>query len=138
MSAWCALRPIATARSAPSLSLPTTPNLVISVTDGSIVAARPAYNTSVGPAAVTSVAFSSLGMMASGCEDKMIRVYDSSWNLAWSSTNAHSTNVTAVAFSPDGLLLATASLDRTIRVWSTTTVAASVSARRRNGHQTQG
>ncbi len=95
-------------------------NLVVSVPDGSFVASCPAYNSR--PSAVTSVAFSSAGMMASGCEDASIRVYNSSWNLLWNSiTNAdtHTTNVTAVAFSPDGSLLATASLDQTIKVWST-------------------
>jgi WD40 repeat protein len=98
-------------------------NFVTSVANGSFVATRPAYNTWVEPAAVTSVAFSTKGMMASGCEDSTICVFDSSWNLLWTSTNAanaHTTNVTSVAFSPDGLFLATASLDQTIKVWSTT------------------
>ncbi|HXR04154.1 MAG TPA: hypothetical protein VN836_05545, partial [Verrucomicrobiae bacterium] len=99
-------------------------NFVTSVSDGSFVATRPAYNTSVAPAAVTSVAFSSGGMMASGCEDSTICVYstNSSWTQLWTSTanaNAQMTNVTAVAFSPDGSRLATASLDQTIKVWST-------------------
>jgi len=100
-------------------------NFVTSVSDGSLVATRPAYNTSVEPAAVTSVAFSTNGLMASGCEDGTICVYNpnSSWNLAWSSTTAHTTNVTSVAFSPDGLYLATASLDQTVKIWSTTSWA---------------
>jgi WD40 repeat protein len=95
-------------------------NLVNSVSDGSIVASCPAYNPAVGPAAVAGVAFSSRGVMASGCEDKTLRAYNSSWSLVWSSTNSHASNVTAIAFSPDGSLLASASLDCTIRVWSTT------------------
>jgi len=98
-------------------------NFVTSVPNGSFVATRPAYNTSVEPAAVTSVAFSTKGMMASGCEDSTICVYDASWKPLWTSTtnsNAHTTNVTAVAFSPDGSLLASASLDQTMKIWSTT------------------
>ncbi|SPE50104.1 putative Histone acetyltransferase [Verrucomicrobia bacterium] len=95
-------------------------NLVTSVGGGSVVARCPAYNTSVRPAAVTSVAFSSRGMMASGCEDATVCVYStSSWSQLWYSTTAHWSNVTAVAFSPDGTLLATASLDQTVKIWST-------------------
>ena len=97
-------------------------NIVYSVANGSVVASRPAYNPPARPGAVMSVAFSSSGMMASGCEEATVRVYDSSWNLLWNSTNsadAHTTNVTAVAFSPDGTLLATASLDQTVKIWST-------------------
>ena len=96
-------------------------NIIYSVANGSVVTSCPAYNTAVRPAAVTSVAFSPAGMMASGCEDATIRVYDvNAWNQLWSSTTAHTSNVTAVAFSPDGAWLATASLDQTVKIWSTT------------------
>jgi WD40 repeat protein len=69
------------------------------------------------PAPVTSVAFSSAGYVASGCEDATIRVYDSSSRQLWYSTNSHLTNVSCVAFSPDGSYLATASLDQTVKIW---------------------
>lgn len=94
-------------------------NIVNSVADGSIINARPAYITSVRPAAVTSVAYSSPGLLASGCEDGMMSVYDAAGNLVWWSNNASTSNVTAVAFSPDGSWLATASLDHNISIWST-------------------
>src|SRR4029079_17235654 len=71
-------------------------NIVNSVANGSVINARPAYNTSLRPAAVTSVAFSSLGLLASGCEDGMMRVYDASGNLVWSSHNASASNVTEI------------------------------------------
>ena len=95
-------------------------NSVNWVSTGATAAYCPAYNTSVRPAAVTSIAFSSRGWMASGCEDATIRVYGTNaWSQLWYSTNSHPTNVTAVAFSPNGALLATASLDQTVKIWST-------------------
>ena len=97
-------------------------NVIYSVANGSVVTTCAAYNTAVRPATVTSVAFSSPGMMASGCEDASIRVYSTnSWGQLWSSSTAHASNVTAVAFSPDGSWLATASLDQTVKIWATAT-----------------
>ena len=94
-------------------------NIVRQVSNGAMVVARPAF-TSAYPAGVNSVAFSSGGLLASGCEDKTLRAWNSSWTQVFNTTSAHSSNVTAVAFSPNGGLLASASLDQTIRIWSTT------------------
>src|SRR3974390_2076970 len=73
-------------------------NIIYSLANGSVVTSCPAYKPSLRPAAVTSVAFSPAGMMASGCEDATLRVYSTnSWSLLWSSTTAHTSHVTAVA-----------------------------------------
>ncbi len=95
-------------------------NYVQQVSNGSVVTNLSAFNTAVGPAAAMSVAFSTNGLFASACEDKTIRAWNSSWIPAWTNNTAHTSNATAVAFSPNGGLLASASLDQTIRIWSTT------------------
>ena len=94
-------------------------NYVCSALSPSILAARPGYNTSVGPAAVTSVALSAPGWLLSGCEDKTLRLWNSSWLQVWNSVTAHASNVTSVAFSPDGATFVSASLDNTLRLWLT-------------------
>ncbi len=94
-------------------------NIVCSVTSASVLATRPGYNTSVGPAAVTSVALSAAGWLLSGCEDKTLRLWNSAWGQVWNSTSSHSSNVTSVAFSSDGASFVSASLDGTVRLWST-------------------
>ena len=94
-------------------------NIVCSVTSASVIAARPGYNTAVGPAAVTSVALSASGWLLSGCEDNTLRLWNSAWAQVWNSTSSHSSNVTSVAFSPDGASFVSASRDGTLRLWST-------------------
>lgn len=95
-------------------------NYIRQVSNGSVLATRYGYNRAVGPAAITAIAFSLTGLLASGCEDKTLRAWNSSWTQIWTTNSLHTSNVTAIAFSPDGGLLASASLDRTIRIWSTT------------------
>ena len=108
-------------------------NYVTSVADGSLLSATPAYNIydyygTVEPAMVTSLSFSSSGMMASACEDSTWFVYEyylSGTNYYWYELTmsyynygVQTTNVTALAFSTDGALLATASMDQTIKIWA--------------------
>lgn len=96
-------------------------NIVTSVASGSVLAMCSAYVTSGRPAAVTSVAYSSSGLMASGCEDGTVSIFDAAANLVWNSTGAlgaHTTNVTSVAFSADGSQLVSGSMDQTIKIWS--------------------
>lgn len=68
---------------------------------------------------VNSVAISHEGQfLASGYEDKTIRL----WNLATgeviSTLTGHSQGIKSVAFSPDGTILATGSDDQTVKLWN--------------------
>jgi WD40 repeat protein len=67
------------------------------------------------------VAFSSGGLFASGSEDGTLRVWNSAYAQVWSTNTAQASNITSVAFSPDGTLLASASEDGTIMIWATNT-----------------
>jgi WD40 repeat protein len=53
--------------------------------------------------------------------DKTARVWDATTGMPVTASLAHQSDVTAVAFSPDGTRVVTASRDNTARVWDATT-----------------
>ena len=69
---------------------------------------------------VRAFAFSPDGrMLASGSDDKPVRLWDIASGAHRQTLEGHSDSVTAVAFSPDGRILASGSDDKTVRLWDT-------------------
>ena len=81
---------------------------------------------------VLSVAFAADGnTLASGSEDKTIRLWDVRSGKELRRLEGHTGSVTSVAFAPDGRTLVTGSEDNTIRLWD---VATGKELRRLEGH----
>ncbi|MEH2151563.1 nSTAND1 domain-containing NTPase, partial [Nostoc sp.] len=71
---------------------------------------------------VNSVGFSPDGKtLASGSEDKTIKLWDVSTGKAIKTLTGHSSRVYSVGFSPDGKTLASGSEDKTIKLWDVST-----------------
>ena len=69
--------------------------------------------------AITSVAFSPVGAtLASGSNDKTVRLWSVASRATVATLSGHTRGVTSVAFSPDGATLASGSGDKTVRLWS--------------------
>jgi eukaryotic-like serine/threonine-protein kinase len=67
---------------------------------------------------ISAVAFSPEGdWIASGGDDRVIRIWDASANLCTQIFAGHSGRVQSLAFSPNGSTLASASFDGTIKLW---------------------
>jgi WD40 repeat protein len=74
--------------------------------------------------AIKSIAFSPDGkLIASGSDDKTIKLWDVTTGKQLHSLEGHTFGVTSVAFSPDGKLIASGSSydDRSIRLWDVST-----------------
>ncbi|MDF2388148.1 serine/threonine protein kinase [Nostoc ellipsosporum NOK] len=62
-------------------------------------------------------------ILASGSDDKIIRLWNLNTKKLLASLSTHSQAVTSVAFSPNGVILATGSDDKTIKLWDVDTLA---------------
>ncbi|MEH1962613.1 MAG: serine/threonine-protein kinase [Nostoc sp.] len=60
--------------------------------------------------------------LASGSDDKIIKLWDLNTQKVLASLSGHSQAVKSVTFSPDGQILATASDDKTIKLWQVETL----------------
>jgi WD40 repeat protein len=70
----------------------------------------------------TSLAFSPSGkILALGCADKLIHLWDTDEWKEDRTLKGHTEKVMAAAFSPDGRWLATGSADKTVRLWDAAT-----------------
>src|SRR5205085_3679277 len=70
-----------------------------------------------GPGPVLSVAFSPDGKALAAAVGRVVRVWDVEEGKPLAVCSGHAAPVGRVAFSPDGKTLATASADRSVRLW---------------------
>jgi WD40 repeat protein len=70
---------------------------------------------------VSSLVFSSAGTLASGSEDKTVRVWDGITGKQLWMSDAHKDGILAIAFSSDAKKLASASKDKTVKLWDVST-----------------
>jgi WD40 repeat protein len=71
---------------------------------------------------VNSVAFSPDGrMLASGCQDNTVKLWDVSTRQELATLNGHTNSVFSVAFSPDGKTIASGGADNTVKLWNAST-----------------
>lgn len=78
---------------------------------------KPAVTLNGHSGPVRSLVFSSDGKLASGSEDKTVRVWDGTTGQQLWVTDAHKDGILAVAFSSDAKKLASASKDKTVKLW---------------------
>jgi WD40 repeat protein len=78
---------------------------------------RELLNDSTAPVQVTAVS-SDGRYIASGSDDRVVRIYDAASGQLVRSLAGHSNGVQALAFSPDSALLASGSSDKTIKLWN--------------------
>lgn len=67
---------------------------------------------------VWSIAFNSNGYLASGSEDKTIKLWNLPAGELQSTLEGHTGTVWSIAFSPDGQTLASGSNDNTVKLWN--------------------
>jgi WD40 repeat protein len=75
------------------------------------------------PSGVRAVPFSPDGQLLACRLEDVVGIRKAAWGKVAFTLEDHSDIITDMCFSPDGCIIATASKDKTIRLWNTNTVA---------------